>query len=357
MFNNLLTTLGELQLQWPWLLALLPLPLLVRLLSKAAQPQQATSSHALIVPFFNELQSLAGSANIASQPRRGLFALSLIWLGLVLACARPVIIGQAQPITSSGRDLMLAVDISGSMEQQDMRIQGEQLPRITVVKAVVNSFVEQRQGDKLGLILFGSQAFIQSPLSFDIQTLNTLMTEAEVGFAGKQTAIGDAIGFAIKRLRQRPENDRVLILLTDGADTASTLPPLQAAEMAARENIKIYTIGIGANEMELAGLFGSRLGARKINPSADLDEKTLRSIAQQTGGEYYRAHDPMELQAAYRAISALEPVEQEQEFLRPQRAMTHWALAIALLGFVLLSVQRSGFAAQLFSGSAGEVES
>ncbi|WP_317889690.1 VWA domain-containing protein [Spongiibacter pelagi] len=260
-------------------------------------------------------------------------------------------IGEAQPISASGRDLMLAVDISGSMGQEDMLIQGQAMPRITVVKAVVNAFVEQRKGDKLGLILFGSQAYIQSPLSFDTDTLNTLMREAQVGFAGKQTAIGDAIGFAIKRLRQRPENDRVLILLTDGADTASTLPPLQAANMAAREKIKIYTIGIGASEMEVSGLFGSRFGARKINPSADLDEKTLREIAHQTGGEYYRAHNPQELQSAYQAISALEPVEQEQEMFRPQHSLTHWPLLLALISFAIFVIQRSDIIRTRFTAS------
>ncbi len=210
------------------------------------------------------------------------------------------------------------------------------------MKAGVNALVGQRKGDKLGLILFGSQAYMQSPLSFDTHTLNILMQEAQVGFAGKQTAIGDAIGFAIKRLRKRPDNDRVLILLTDGADTASTLPPLQAAEIAANEKIKIYTIGIGATEMRVSRLFGSR----KINPSADLDEKTLLSIAQQTGGEYYRAHNPQELQAAYQAIAALEPIEQEKEMLRPQRSLTHWPLLFAVFFLCVFALQRSPFLAR-----------
>uniref|UniRef100_UPI003568433A VWA domain-containing protein n=1 Tax=Spongiibacter sp. TaxID=2024860 RepID=UPI003568433A len=256
--------------------------------------------------------------------------MSLLWLSLLVAASGPQWVGAPQALPASGRDLMLAVDISGSMAQQDMKIQGNALPRITVVKAVVNEFVRQRQGDKLGLILFGSQAYIQSPLSFDLHTLGILMDEAQVGFAGKQTAIGDAIGFAIKRLRKRPENSRVIVLLTDGADTASTLPPLEAAAVAQREHIRIYTIGVGATEMELPGLFGSRLGARKINPSADLDEKTLREIAHRTGGEYFRARDTAELQSAYAAIAALEPVEQEQQHIRPRRSLLHWPLLIAI---------------------------
>lgn len=317
-------------LQWPWLLALLPLPLILRWLSPAAS--SAEGGAALRVPFLQQLLSLGAQPEqkLRSTRRLGLLWMSLLWLSLLVAASGPQWVGTPQALPASGRDLMLAVDISGSMAQQDMKIQGNALPRITVVKAVVNEFVRQRQGDKLGLILFGSQAYIQSPLSFDLHTLGILMDEAQVGFAGKQTAIGDAIGFAIKRLRKRPENSRVIVLLTDGADTASTLPPLEAAAVAQREHIRIYTIGVGATEMELPGLFGSRLGARKINPSADLDEKTLREIAHRTGGEYFRARDTAELQSAYAAIAALEPVEQEQQHIRPRRSLLHWPLLIAI---------------------------
>lgn len=323
-------------LDWPWLLLFLPLPLLVRLLSKQ---QTRSAGAALRVPFLQQLLKLQSekTATLITGSRAALWLMTVAWLALLLAAARPQWVGEPQALPSSGRDLMLAVDISGSMAQQDMKIQGNALPRLTVVKAVVNEFVQQRQGDKLGLILFGSRAYIQSPLSFDLQTLGVLMDEAQVGFAGKQTAIGDAIGFAIKRLRQRPENSRVVILLTDGADTASTLPPLEAASVATREGIRIYTIGVGATEMEVPGLFGSRLGARTVNPSADLDEKTLREIAHRTGGEYYRARDTEELQAAYAAIAALEPVEQEAESIRPRRSLLHWPLLAAAL-FATLSL-------------------
>lgn len=331
-----------LNLHWPWLLLALPLPLLLRLLP-APRREAAT---ALRVPFFQSLMALREQSRRPSQAPAAASQLGLwlLWCCLVVAATGPQWLGEPQAMPSSGRDLMLAVDISGSMAQQDMKIQDSALPRITVVKAVVNEFVRQRQGDKLGLILFGSRAYIQSPLSFDLATLGQLMEEAQVGFAGKQTAIGDAIGFAIKRLRKRPENSRVVILLTDGADTASTLPPLEAAAVAQRENIRIYTIGVGATEMELPGLFGSRLGARKINPSADLDEDSLREIAHRTGGEYYRARDTAELQAAYQAIAALEPIEQEQQQVRPRRSLLHWPLAAALVLVVGLSLFRGGLA-------------
>jgi len=328
------------ELQWPWIFVLLPLPLLVRWLSKA---QTSASGAALRVPFFSQLRSLSGeqAAPVHSSNKFDLLLMLLLWIALLLASARPIWIGDAVAMPTKGRDLMLAVDISGSMSQEDMVIQDEALPRITVVKAVVNQFVQQRRGDKLGLILFGSQPYIQSPLTFDLDTVNTLMDEAQVGFAGKQTAIGDAIGFAIKRLRERPENSRVVVLLTDGADTASNLNPLEASKLAAAENIKIYTIGVGATEMRVPGIFGSNFGARTVNPSADLDEDTLQSIADTTGGAYYRARNPAELQAAYAAIAALEPIDQEQEMLRPERSLLHWPLLFAAGLWLLLALKRN----------------
>ena len=327
-----------LSLQWPWLLLLLPLPLIVRALSKPPSEQAVRS--ALRVPFYHQLMQLRDRESLSIKSTKSPLVIShwLLWLSLLAAASGPQWVGEPQALPSTGRDLMLAVDISGSMAQQDMKVQGSALPRITVVKAVVNEFVRQRQGDKLGLILFGSRAYIQSPLSFDLVTLGQLMEEAEVGFAGKQTAIGDAIGFAIKRLRKRPENSRVVILLTDGADTASTLPPLEAAAAAQRENIRIYTIGVGATEMVKRGFFGTGLGAKKINPSADLDEKTLREIAHQTGGEYYRARNTEELQAAYNAIAALEPIEQEQQQIRPRRSLLHWPLTAALIAALAIAL-------------------
>jgi Ca-activated chloride channel family protein len=324
------------EFQWPWLFWLSPLPVLVYLFSKPA----ATGA-ALRVPFFDRLQSLGDAQHLnktSANPWWRLLLLLLIWLALLAGAARPVWIGQPITLETSGRDLMLAVDISGSMRQEDMVIQDEALPRITVVKAVVKEFIRQRSGDRLGLILFGSQAYIQSPLSFDLNTLGTLMDEAQVGFAGKQTAIGDAIGFAIKRLRDRPSDSRVVVLLTDGADTASNIDPIQAAKLAAAEQVKIYTIGVGATEMKVPGIFGSNFGARTVNPSADLDEASLKAIADTTGGQYFRARNPQELQQAYQAIAELEPIEQEGETLRPTRSLLQWPLLFAAGAMGLLAL-------------------
>ena len=313
-----------LELIWPWALAMAPLPLLYRWLRKPAQVQM----RALRAPLL--ASAAAGSRSTASSSWRKsllLGLLAIIWLCTLLALARPVWIGEPVALPTSGRDILLAVDISGSMEREDMQLRGNTVNRLIAVKAVVGDFVTQREGDRLGLILFGERAYLQTPLTFDRKTMQTLLYEAQLGFAGNGTAIGDAIGLSVKRLQDRPENHRVLILLTDGANNAGELDPLQAAELARRVGVKIYTIGVGAETQETWGLFGNRV----TNPSADLDEKTLGEIAATTGGKYFRARNPEELQAIYDELNRLEPVEQDAETIRPVAALYHWPLALAFM--------------------------
>ncbi len=313
--------------QWPALFALLPIPLIVRWLTRGDD----ASSSAIQVPFFDALQNLEQS-QVSPQASNWLKALLLwlLWASLVTAVAGPTWVGEPVNLPQERRDLMLAVDISGSMEQQDMLINSRYTDRITAVKAVVGEFVEKRASDRLGLILFGQQAYLQTPLTFDSKTVNQQLQEAQIGFAGNNTAIGDAIGLAIKRLRGRPAESRVLILLTDGANTAGT-EPLQAAAIAAEAEIRIHTVGVGADEMITRSLFGRN---QRVNPSRDLDEVTLKAIAEQTGGQYFRARDPKELQKIYAEIDRLEPIPEEQTF-RPTRSLLHWPLSAAL-GFSLL---------------------
>jgi Ca-activated chloride channel homolog len=218
------------------------------------------------------------------------------------------------------------------METPDMSFEGRELQRVDVVKYVVGDFVERRQSDRLGLILFGSQAYLQSPLTFDRMTVQKLLQEAQLGFAGQQTAIGDAIGLAVKRLRDRPADSRVLVLLTDGANTAGEVDPRQAADLAKLAGIKIYTVGVGADEMVQQTFFGRRT----VNPSADLDEGTLRYIAEQTGGLYFRARNPEELIQIYGELDKLEPIEQKDATFRPIKALYYWPLALALCLSLLL---------------------
>jgi len=319
-----------------WVCYLLPLPIVAYWLLPRAKTQQA----AVRVPFYRELEGLAHQRSITGGQRKiRVLTLALVWCSLVAAAAQPLWIGEPVSLPSSGRDLLLAVDISGSMNREDMQAQGKLIPRIFAVKAVLNDFIDRRLGDRLGLILFGTNAYLQAPLTFDRTTVKRFLLEAQIGFAGdKQTAIGDAIGLAVKRLRQRPGDRHVVILLTDGANNGGEVNPIPAAKLARQENIVIYTVGVGADQMVQPGIFGSRVGARKVNPSADLDEETLREIANLTGGKYFRARDPIELIKIYQLLDELEPVEDREKSFRPQKALFFWPLGVALALSALLAL-------------------
>lgn len=320
---------------WPFAFLLLPLPLLLRLLWPPLQHEQA----ALTVPSVASFRASDVGAAMLQGHGFAWRALLLwaIWIALLLAAARPQWTGEPVTLPTSGRDLMLAVDISGSMGTEDMQLGGQLVNRLTVVKNVVSQFIEAREGDRVGLILFGTNAYLQAPLTFDLPTVNRLLTEAPVGIAGGKTAIGDAIGLAVKRLRLRPAGEKVLVLLTDGANNVGEVAPTKAAELAAREAIRIHTIGVGADEMRLPSIFGA-FGSRVVNPSAELDEDTLRAIADATGGRYFRAQNTQTLVEVYEIIDALEPIEQEAETYRPIATLYYWPLGAAWILFVLLIV-------------------
>ncbi len=313
---------------WPWAFVLIPLPWVIY---KFFPPALAAEEAALWVP---SLSPFSGVEHQQSR-RRGRWQLPLAlccWLLLVGATARPQWLGEPIELPVSGRDLLLAVDLSGSMETRDFYLHGKTVDRLTALKAVAGQFIQQRVGDRLGLILFGDQPYVQVPLTFDRRTVKQLLDESAIGLAGKKTAIGDAIGLAVKRLKVGDGNEQVLILLTDGANTAGQLTPLKAAELAATEGLKIYTIGIGAETMEVEGFFFNRT----VNPSADLDEKSLSAIAQKTGGRYFRARDTDQLAKIYTELDRLEPVERDHDIYRPISELYPWPLGIALLGSLLL---------------------
>ncbi len=313
---------------WPWLFLLAPLPWLLRLLLPAADSGEA----ALQVGFLGELEALAGRRARVHLPNwRQQAPFLLIWVLLLIAAARPQWVGEPLPIPASGRDLLIAVDVSGSMGYTDMQWQGEEVNRLTLVKHLLGDFIEGRQGDRVGLILFGSQAYLQAPLTFDRRTVRTWLDEALIGIAGKNTAIGDAIGLAVKRLRERPAQSRVLVLVTDGANTGGEIDPDTAAGLAADEQITLYTIGIGADPEQsgVLGLFG-------VNPGLDLDEPMLRAIADRTGGEYFRARDSEELQRIGAVLDRLEPVAQDATLTRPAQVLYPWPLGLAVLLSLLL---------------------
>ncbi|MFV2055702.1 MAG: VWA domain-containing protein [Thiohalomonadales bacterium] len=323
-----------LEFQWPWMSLVLPLPWLFRLLlSPVAGQQQA----ALKVPHIEDYQVSQATVMAVSKSSGLLTWLAILaWLSLVAAVVRPQWLGEPIELPVSGRNIMMAVDLSGSMEVQDFRLNGRQVNRLIATKSIAGEFIERRVGDRIGLILFGKHAYMQTPLTFDRETVRVLLYEAVIGLAGKETAIGDAIGLAVKRLRDSQNIDEaseyILILLTDGANTAGEIKPLKAAELAAELGLKIYTIGIGADEMTVSSFFGSR----KVNPSMDLDEETLTGIATATGGRYFRARDIGELEQIYEMIDELEPVEQELINFRPKRSLYYWPLALSfIIAFVL----------------------
>ncbi len=321
------------QLEWPLVLLLTPLPLLVYLaLPARAQQQQA----ALRVPMIEDFQLGGVQADEVRSYRWRQWLYLLAWLLLVFAASRPQWLGESIAIPISGRDLMLAVDLSDSMRTADFKIEGKQVNRLQATKQVASQFIERRRGDRLGLILFGTQAYLQTPLTFDSKTVNRLLQESAIGLAGERTAIGDAIGLAIKRLDLESDNSRVLVLMTDGANTAGEVTPLKAAQLAARRGLKVYTIGIGADEQIESTWFG----LRRTNPSAQLDEKTLRAIASLSGGRYFRARDTQELAKIYGLLDELEPLPRDTQSLRPVRALFVWPLAFALLLAALLVVPR-----------------
>ena len=310
---------------WPWVFVAAPLPLLIYQLSGGESPQPA----ALQAPFATRGKSL-GTANTHSRTGRAQWwILWLVWMLLITATARPQWIGEPIELPNTGRDLMLGLDLSGSMQIEDMQVGSRLVPRITAVKAIAADFTQRRQGDRVGLILFGTRAYLQAPLTFDLSTVTRFIDEAQLGFAGEDTAIGDALGLAIKRLRERPASSRIFILLTDGQDTASTVDPMEAAALAAQLDVKIYTIGISRN-----------LG-RTVNGRSEVDEAMLNAVAEATGGRYFRATSPAELQAVYALLDELEPVEQEASTFRPKRALSWLPLLAALALATLLAVLRS----------------
>ena len=260
------------------------------------------------------------------------------WLWALIALPLPLLtrwlLPTHQPIEQaiSGRDLMMAVDLSRSMEAQDFMLNKRPVDRLTAIKAIATDFINRRVGDRIGLILFGTQAYLQTPLTFDRKTVQTLLDEAVIGLAGDNTAIGDAIGLSVKRLKNQPAKSHVLILLTDGANTAGEVTPLKAAELASSNDLKIYTIGIGADEMVVPSFFGNR----RVNPSLDLDEKTLIKIAESTGGNYYRARNTDELNNIYMRLDELEPVEKDKQYFRPRTELTVYPLSVSLLLLAVL---------------------
>lgn len=311
---------------WPWMWLAFPLPWLAAWL---LPPRRGTSA-ALRVPYGARLQAIAGHAGRPRRLRWAAFAW-LAWFLLCAAAARPQQLGEAVAPPHSGRDLMLAVDLSGSMSEPDMELGGEVVDRLTAAKAVLADFLDRRAGDRVGLLVFGQRAYALTPLTQDRDSVRDQLRDSVVGLAGQDTAIGDAIGLAVKRLREQPQGQRVLILLTDGVNTAGVLDPLKAAELARSERVRVHTIAFGGSgRVSLFGLSLPMPGAGE-----DVDETTLEQIALQTGGQSFRARDTEELAGIYAELDRIEPVRQQGQRVRPRIERYWWPLAGALLAALL----------------------
>lgn len=314
-----------LEFGYPWLAVLVIMPLLLRV------KRQATTEAALTLPALARLASEPSGRKGKHVSLNSLLAM-IIWLMLVLAATQPRWLGEPVTLPQQGRDLMLALDLSGSMEIADMQYQGQSVNRLDAVKSVVSDFIKRRQGDRIGLILFADAAYQQTPLTFDLVTVQKMLDDSVLRLVGTRTAIGEAIGLAVKRLNTYDSSNKVLILLSDGANTAGNIQPLEALQLAKAAGVRIHTVGVGAEQMVQQSVFGQRV----VNPSQDLDERLLTKLAEDTGGRYFRARDLNELNQIYQLIDQLEPIERDSVTYRPQRSLLHWPLAVALLlSFVL----------------------
>ena len=320
-----------LTLSHPWLLVLLPAPLLVWWLAPAYRESRA----ALQASFLDRLARLTGRKPLpgaVERPRSRVTVLVImaVWLCLVLALARPQRFEEAIVQNKPARDLLLAVDLSGSMDTADMKdTGGRPIDRLAAVKQVLGEFLTKREGDRVGLIFFGNAPFVQAPFTDDLEACRQLLDEAQVRMAGPRTMLGDAIGKAIQVFDESPLDEKVLILLTDGNDTGSLVPPVKAAELARDKGIVIHTIAMGDP---------TTTGEEKF------DEETLKAIAAATKGQYFRASNRQELEGVYAELDRITARKVESVSHRPVTDLFHWPLAAALiisLGFYFFkSVKR-----------------
>lgn len=307
--------------EWWWMFVLLPLPIVVYRLMAPAQ----ISFAALKAPFYDVISQTSKTSG--SGQRMNIILALLFWLLLILAAARPLWVGDPVATPLSGRDLMLAVDLSDSMKERDMVINLQKVNRLRAVQDIAGKFIERREGDRIGLILFGSEAYLQSPLTLDRRSVKTLLDEAVIGIAGRQTAIGNAVALAVKRLPKRETGDKVLILLTDGKNTTGNITPAQAISLAQSTNLKVYTIGIGSERLTQAN--GMLYGAA-------VDEQMLQQMAEATNGRFFRARNSQELEQIYKHIDELEAADEEAQTLRPIKELFYWPAGMALSLLLLL---------------------
>jgi Ca-activated chloride channel family protein len=309
---------------FPWAFVLLPAPLLIW----GFIPPHRERVPAIRFPFFRRIVEAAGAdprpgSMVLTRGRLQMIATIAVWVLLVVSVARPEQVGEPIEITKAARDIVLAIDISGSMDERDFVVEdGTRVQRLEAVKRVVGQFVEAREGDRIALIIFGSRAFVQAPFTEDLRTVAELLEQTEVGMAGPHTVIGDAIGLAIRTFEVSEIEQRLLILLSDGADTGSRMSPVNASEIAARNGVDIYTIGVGDAEADGEGR---------------VDLAALKDIAARAGGEFFFAGDETGLASVYAQIDEMTPRKVETTSFRPRESIGHIPLLTAAL-IVLLTI-------------------
>ncbi len=318
---------------WPYSFLFFLLPFFVWFFLPPVKGEQGVA--ALRVPFYNRVKSFTSSLgkNTSFLLR---FLLALSWIFFVLAAARPVWFDSQIQMPREARNIVLAVDVSGSMQEQDFDVQGRAVSRMALVKAVVADFLAKRKQDNIGLVLFGTEAYTYAPLSFDNKTLQELLKEANVGVAGEMTAIGDGLAVSVYNAAQVPAKSRIVILLSDGTSNAGSVSVQNALTFAQKQGVKVYTIGVGSQSRFVQDAFGFMLA----NPDSSLDEETLSEIAKQTGGRYFRAKSTTDLQEIYQIIDKLETDTQKELTIRPQKELFWFPLLAGLLLLAFVWMKR-----------------
>jgi len=344
-----------LSFQWPWMALLLLVPLVMWLLKRDRSYTSTDTRERKMTLLHPDLHNLEASfaarhPAITLGTRLYYLLLALLWVGLTVAAMRPQWLEPYTEERSEGYDLMLAVDASHSMEALDFTVNGEQVSRMQVVKGVMGRFIEGRQNDRVGLIIFGSRAFVLSPLTMDRQAVRHLLDDLVPRIAGDGTAMGDAIGLGVRKLRERPPGSRVLVLIADGENTAGTIPPLVAAQLAAREGIRIYAIGVGSDRKEVPIVENGRLITRD---DLGFDEAVMRRIANATGGAYFRGTDTSALEMIYRRIDELEKSKADARTVLIPHPLYRWPLGVALAALLTLGLFPGARARRLSRSSYG----
>lgn len=324
---------------WPFAFFLISLPILTRVFLAARSNEEQKSVLALRVPFFDRLSGFGRFSVPTYSLLRGLM-LWAAWGFFIAAAMRPIAYRENTPLPHDARNIMLAIDVSGSMGEKDYDINGLPVSRLSMVKMVVNDFIKNRADDNIGMVIFGSEAFTYAPLSFDKKTLQSLFGEVELGIAGEQTAIGDAVALSVQGVQNTPKDSRIVILLSDGYSNAGSVSVAQGVDLAKKLGVKVYTIGVGAKQKMIQSLMGMMM----LGGGSDLDEETLKAIADATGGKYFRATSTGELQEIYQTIDALEQVQSDELAVKPRAELFYiplMACLLCLFGAVLLKRRAS----------------